>query len=72
MLFVAARKNPHAVALGRKGGQARARNLSATRLRNDAKDASDAAKLWRQNNPELASAIAVKAAKASALKRRRK
>lgn len=59
------RKNPHAVALGRLGGQARARKLSRKQRREIATAAAKAAKRWREANPLLASQLATKAAKAS-------
>lgn len=64
------------MALGRLGGQARARKLSKEDRRKIAETAAEAAKRWRLANPLLASQIATKAANAShkpnAARRRKK
>ncbi len=62
------RKNPHAVALGRKGGKARAASLSAKELSEQGRKAGLVGGKARAASltPEQRSEIARKAAKASA------
>ena len=58
------KKNPAAVALGRRGGKKRAANMTENERAEAARIASEAAKAWREANPDERSEIARKAAQA--------